>query len=105
MTIRDHLRKRKARYLWIGVACLVTAFALIVTYEITDRNIYSHMALALLLAYMACIVLSPSIACPRCRSAVGGYTSWLNLRTNAVVRRINFCAHCGVDFDAPVARA
>lgn len=102
MTIRDYLRKRKARYLGIGVACLVATFALIVTHQVTQHAIYSHAALALMLGYLACVVLSRSIRCPRCKDAVGGYTSWLNLRTTGFTRRMSYCACCGVGFDEPV---
>ena len=102
MTIRDYLRRQKARYLGIGTACLVCAAGLILAHGITGRALYSAAALAFVLGYMACVVLSRSIVCPRCRSAVGGYTSWLNLRTSGVFRRMNYCAACGTRFDEPL---
>lgn len=102
MTIRDYLRERKARYLGIGTACLVLAAGLTLAHGIWGHAIYSAAALVFVLGYMACVVLSRSIACPRCKSAVGGYTSWLNLRTFGFVRRMNYCAGCGTSFDEPV---
>lgn len=103
MTIRDHLRRKKARYLVIGTLCLVAAFLLIVTHEITGHADYSYVGMAFVLGYVACVVLSRSIACPRCAGMVGGHTSWLNLRLGRKHQRTNFCAHCGVNFDEPVA--
>ena len=67
MTIRDHLRKKKARYLVIGALCLVATFSLIATHGITRQADYSHAGMALLLGYLACVLLSQGIACPRCR--------------------------------------
>lgn len=103
MTIRDHLRRKKARYLIIGALCLVATFSLIATHGITRQADYSHAGMALLLGYLACVLLSQGIACPRCRGTVGGYTSWFNLRLGRKHQRTNFCAHCGVNFDEPVA--
>lgn len=74
MTIRDHLRRKKARYLVIGALCLVATFSLITTHGITRQADYSHAAMALLLGYLACILLSQGIACPRCRGDGG----WLH---------------------------
>ena len=102
MTIRDYLRRQKARYLGIGTACLVCAAGLILAHGVTGRVLCSATAWVFVLGYMACVVLSRSIACPRCRSAVGGYTSWLNLRTSGVFRRMNYCAACGTRFDEPL---
>lgn len=102
MTIRDYLRQKKARYLGIGTACLVLAAGLILAHGVAGRALYSAAAWVFVLGYLACVVLSRSIACPRCKSAVGGYTSWLNLRTSGAGRRMNYCAACGTRFDEPL---
>ena len=102
MTIRDYLRQRKARYLGIGTACLVLAAGLTLAHGIWGHAIYSAAALVFVLGYVACVVLSRSIACPRCKSAVGGYTTWLSLRPSGSFRRTNYCAGCGTSFDEPV---
>lgn len=102
MTIRDYLRQKKARYLGIGTACLVFAAGLILAHGVAGRALYSAAAWVFVLGCLACVVLSRSIACPRCKSAVGGYTSWLNLRTSGAVRRMNYCAACGTRFDEPL---
>ena len=102
MTIRDYLRQKKARYLGIGTACLVLAAGLVLAHGVAGRALYSTAAWVFVLGYLACVVLSRSIACPRCKSAVGGYASWLNLRTSGAVRRMNYCAACGTRFDEPL---
>jgi len=102
VTIRDYLRQKKARYLGIGTACLVLAAGLVLAHGVAGRALYSTAAWVFVLGYLACVVLSRSIACPRCKSAVGGYASWLNLRTSGAVRRMNYCAACGTRFDEPL---
>ncbi|KAF1724194.1 MAG: hypothetical protein MK141_09605 [Pseudoxanthomonas sp.] len=102
MTIRDYLRRQKARYLGIGTSCLVLAAGLILAHGMSAWAVYSAAAFVFILGYLTCLVLSRSIACPRCKSAVGGYTTWLNLRTSGSVRRMNYCAGCGTSFDEPV---
>ncbi|SDR03450.1 hypothetical protein SAMN05428982_2987 [Pseudoxanthomonas sp. CF385] len=102
MTIRDYLRQRKARYLGIGTACLVFAAGSILAHGISGHAVYSFAGFAFVFGYLACVVLSRSIACPRCKTPVGGYTTWLNLRPSGFFRRTNYCAGCGANFDEPV---
>lgn len=102
MTIRDYLRQRKARYLGIGIACLLFAGGFILAHGFSGQAAYSAAAMVLLLGYLACVILSRCIACPRCKSPVGDYTTWLNLRPSGFLRRINYCAGCGTSFDEPV---
>jgi len=102
MTIRDYLRRRKARYLGIGIACLVFAGGSILAYGISGHAAYSTAGLGFVFGYLACVVLSRSLACPRCRSNVGSYATWLNLRPSGFFRRMNHCPGCGTSFDEPV---
>lgn len=102
MTIRDYLRQRKARYLAIGTACLVLAAGSILAHGILGHAAYSTAAFGFVFGYMACVVLSRSLACPRCEGTVGGYTTWLNLRPSSFFRRMNYCGGCGANFDEPV---
>jgi hypothetical protein len=41
------------------------------------------------------------IRCPRCGSPLGQNVGFLNSRDRFYQKRVNFCAHCGVNFDEP----
>ncbi|MBL8256796.1 MAG: hypothetical protein JNJ62_09360 [Pseudoxanthomonas mexicana] len=102
MTIRAYLRTRKARYSIVGTIGLVLAMGLGMAGSIIGDARYSYATLVLLPIVLVCTLFSRSLRCPRCKGDVGSYTSLIRLRGAPLVRRVDFCAYCGVSLDEPI---
>ncbi len=104
MTIRAFLTSRFHKLMLVGfltwLACAGAGFAA------SARLVPQWIAFIPFIGFAAVVVLLLLwIRCPRCGTALGQNVGFLNSKDRFYQRRVNFCPHCGVNFDEQYAVA
>jgi hypothetical protein len=104
VTIRSFLTSRFRRLMLLGIlawlACAGAGFAA------SARLVPQWIAFIPFTAFAVVVILVLLwIRCPRCGSPLGQNAGFLNSKDRFYQKRVNFCSHCGVNFDEPYSVA
>lgn len=102
MTIRSFLTSRFHKLMIFGIAawlgCAGAGFAA------SARLLPQWLAFVPFIGFAAVVLLVLFwIRCPRCGNPLGQNAGLLNAKDRFCQKRVNFCPHCGVDFNEPYA--
>ncbi len=100
VTIRSCLSSRFHKLMVVGfllwLACAGAVFAA------SARLVPQWIAFIPFIGFAAVVLLLLLwIRCPRCGTALGQNAGFLNSKDRFYQKRVNFCSHCGVNFDEP----
>jgi hypothetical protein len=100
VTIRSFLTSRFRKLMFLGIlawfACAGAGFAA------SARLVPEWLAFVPFAGFAVVVLLVLLwIRCPRCGSPLGQNAGFLNGKNRFYQKRVNFCPHCGVNFDEP----
>lgn len=106
MTARETLYRagvRRVALLWlIGLVGLATLFVADPWLRANEMLFVAAILLALAMMFAGGLgQLWRVVRCPRCAVGLEGRHAW-RLRRGDAALRVNFCPHCGLDFDLAV---
>ena len=103
MTIRDHLTKRKSRFVYWSIASFLALFISLIAGEALDSPPLLVLAMASLLSYLVSVAFYQyRVRCPRCGGNVGRHTNYFGVRKTLLYDTVNYCPFCGIHLDQPV---